>query len=268
VLTTYKLRVPQGVGKLTVVGPSGIQSCLDLMLPIINRKYPVLDVVEVDHDTPQDKLLIRSDHWVIRAYPVYPNGVSEGINEDYVAELLQMFTVQSCRKVLAVAADIVRSAVWESSPGNSSNSPATVCTVLPVPYYFEAVPTMDEIVQLSSGALQDRLGVYKRAFLFTRVGVSSFDTAPVHTSEHWQRMERLCLEHNACGIFDMVRGRSSVSLRIYLTVVVVSGQSLRQHYRVRVQSGHVEYTASPVQAVVCGRRCGRVFRSERHADRA
>lgn len=45
------------------------------MLPIINRKYPVLEVVEVDRDTPPERLTTVTDHWVVRAYPIFPNEV-------------------------------------------------------------------------------------------------------------------------------------------------------------------------------------------------
>lgn len=43
-----------GVAALDVVGPPGIKACIDLMLPFINRKYPVLQVREIDIFQPSD----------------------------------------------------------------------------------------------------------------------------------------------------------------------------------------------------------------------
>lgn len=57
------------------MGPSGLRSSLDLMLPIINRKYPVLEIVEIDHDSSNDSLTTITEHWTIRSYPIYANEV-------------------------------------------------------------------------------------------------------------------------------------------------------------------------------------------------
>ena len=69
------------MGKLTVIGPAGIQSSLDLMLPFINRKYPVIDVVEVDPYTSPKDLLVETDHLVINIKPVF-------VDEVFVEDIL------------------------------------------------------------------------------------------------------------------------------------------------------------------------------------
>jgi hypothetical protein len=45
------------------------------MLPIINRKYPVLEIHEIDHGTEQANLRIQSDHWTINVHPIFVNEV-------------------------------------------------------------------------------------------------------------------------------------------------------------------------------------------------
>lgn len=39
-----------GVGELTVYGPSGLKSLIDVMTPLINRRYPVLKAVEIEEE--------------------------------------------------------------------------------------------------------------------------------------------------------------------------------------------------------------------------
>lgn len=65
----------QGVGNITVIGPPGIKSSIDLMLPFTNRKYPVLDIHEIDHTLSADALTIRTNQLTYNIYPVYSSKV-------------------------------------------------------------------------------------------------------------------------------------------------------------------------------------------------
>jgi hypothetical protein len=65
----------KGIGKLTVVGPSGIKSYLDVMTPFMNRKYPVLDINEVDSLTTKESLLLKLDYLTVNIIPVFANQV-------------------------------------------------------------------------------------------------------------------------------------------------------------------------------------------------
>lgn len=40
------------------------------MLPFTNRKYPALSVLEVDHYTSPEKLVVQTDHFAVRVRPV------------------------------------------------------------------------------------------------------------------------------------------------------------------------------------------------------
>ena len=48
----------QGAGALKVVGPAGLKSYIELMTPFINRKYPELDVIEIDQRSSAEELKI------------------------------------------------------------------------------------------------------------------------------------------------------------------------------------------------------------------
>jgi len=63
------------VGNITVIGPPGIKSSIDLMLPFTNRKYPVLDIHEIDQTSAGDSLSIKTDHLTYNIYPMYSSKV-------------------------------------------------------------------------------------------------------------------------------------------------------------------------------------------------
>jgi hypothetical protein len=45
------------------------------MLPIINRKYPVLEIHEIDHGTELADLRVQSEHWTVNVHPIFVNEV-------------------------------------------------------------------------------------------------------------------------------------------------------------------------------------------------
>ena len=63
------------MGNITVIGPPGIKSSIDLMLPFTNRKYPVLDIHEIDQTSSGDSLSIRTEQLTYNIYPVYSSKV-------------------------------------------------------------------------------------------------------------------------------------------------------------------------------------------------
>lgn len=60
-----------------MIGPSGIKSCIDLMLPFTNRKYPALDIFEIDNATSVEALTITTQQLTIQIQPVYSSEVEE-----------------------------------------------------------------------------------------------------------------------------------------------------------------------------------------------
>lgn len=84
-----------------------------------------------------------------------------------------------------------------------------VCTTFPVPFYFEPTPSLEDVVEQGGAALRSRLGAFQRAFLFSRLGVVSFDSSSIsgcaaNASEQICRLRRLCEAHDACGMVDTV----------------------------------------------------------------
>lgn len=63
------------MGSVKVIGPSGLKSSIDLMLPFTNRKYPALDIVEIEHTTPTALMATQVNHMTINAFPVYASEV-------------------------------------------------------------------------------------------------------------------------------------------------------------------------------------------------
>lgn len=65
--------VSQGAGKLTVIGPPGLKSYIELMTPFINRKYPELIVVEIDSTSPPSELelALALDYIKLQFLPLY-----------------------------------------------------------------------------------------------------------------------------------------------------------------------------------------------------
>lgn len=45
------------------------------MLPFTNRKYPALDILEVDHNTPSEDLTVHTQNMTIHVQPVYASEV-------------------------------------------------------------------------------------------------------------------------------------------------------------------------------------------------
>lgn len=46
------------------------------MLPFTNRKYPALDIVEIEHSTPPALMSTQANQMTINAFPVYASEVS------------------------------------------------------------------------------------------------------------------------------------------------------------------------------------------------
>lgn len=59
------------MGSVTVIGPSGLKSSIDLMLPFTNRKYPALNIVEIEHSSTAASLIIETNQMTVKAFPVY-----------------------------------------------------------------------------------------------------------------------------------------------------------------------------------------------------
>ena len=69
------VNVSQGVGSVTVIGPIGLKSSIDLMLPFTNRKYPALDIVEIENSAPEASKLVQVNQMTVNAFPVYASEV-------------------------------------------------------------------------------------------------------------------------------------------------------------------------------------------------
>jgi hypothetical protein len=89
------------------------------------------------------------------------------------------------------------------------------CTVFPMAHYFEPSLSLESIAEESTTALLGRLQPQQaldRVFLFTPLGVSSFDTTGAEmnsekaaSSGEFGRAEALCRRYHARGIYNTVR---------------------------------------------------------------
>ncbi len=71
-----------GVGELTVYGPSGLKAMIDVMGPLINRRYPIVKVVEVEAEISvvnglwsKDKEELKCTSGCLKVSPIYSSKV-------------------------------------------------------------------------------------------------------------------------------------------------------------------------------------------------
>ena len=117
---------------------------------------------------------------------------------------------------MAIGASIHCHGVTHSPRGEvHSNS---MVSVFPMPYYFEAYPTLED--QVESVVAYGQATFKKKAenvFLFVPLAVSSFDSESEadhnlaeSDTEHFQRLHDVCEKNNASGIMSTVRTFCSV----------------------------------------------------------
>lgn len=92
-----------GVGELTVYGPSGLKSLLDVMTPLINRRYPVLKVVEVEEEFVLEGGLWNADKEdfkgiksIMKILPIYSSKVR------LKSLFILIFSLHSCNDIFRV----------------------------------------------------------------------------------------------------------------------------------------------------------------------
>jgi ribonuclease BN (tRNA processing enzyme) len=68
-----------GTGEVAVYGPTGTKSLLDSMIPFINRKFPILKIIEVEEEI-NSVALLGSHHKdcsaILDLLPIFPTAVS------------------------------------------------------------------------------------------------------------------------------------------------------------------------------------------------
>lgn len=108
-----------GVGELNVYGPVGLKTYLDMMLPFINRKYPVLRVTQVE-----DEMEVKLKCCRLFLSPVHTNDESQ--------------------KVIATAASLypIDDQLLDFQENKSFSS---VIAFIPMPYYFSTTPSPEDI---------------------------------------------------------------------------------------------------------------------------
>lgn len=137
------------------------------------------------------------------------------------------FWLQGSNKVMAIGASIFFNGVSHTYHGDASSN--NMVSVFPMPYYFEAYPTLED--QVESVVDYGQATFKKKAenvFLFVPLAVSSFDNESEadhnlaeSDTEHFQKLHDVCEQHDASGIMSTVRKLSSTFnsfiIAMYLT---------------------------------------------------
>lgn len=162
-----------GIGELKVFGPQGLKAYLQCMTPFINRKYPELQVVEVE-DEQQVKVK---------------------------GALLSFLPVRAAEadKVIAICASVTALDDQSFHFGDDCTGRATA--VLPCAHYFPTVPSVQDMVQWAAkGSLPPIL-------LFSPLSCASFDAGAPEVvdgsagpGERFQELIDLCNSSQAIGV--------------------------------------------------------------------
>lgn len=56
-----------GIERIKVIGPAGLRGLLAMMAPFTNRKYPLIDMVEVE---TQESRSFQLDHFSVKIIPL------------------------------------------------------------------------------------------------------------------------------------------------------------------------------------------------------
>jgi hypothetical protein len=197
----------QGVGEISVYGPSGLSGALNLMLPFINRKYPVLKVIEIDEKKEE-----RIKGGVLSFIPVKAVEVCFVISFDTYS-LLLWFLFQSSR-VLALSFSFTPSDDSSFHFDEPLEKPRVI--YIPCSVYFETHPSIEELNQSFNEGMEDDLS--HRILIFSPL---TSDSQLVHQIESlsspeqlqqwissdnllYQRIAAICEENNCLGFVNMV----------------------------------------------------------------
>eukprot|EP01032_Pedospumella_encystans_P015732 gene15732-17979_t len=237
----------RGVGNITVIGPPGIKSSIDLMLPFTNRKYPVLDIHEIDQTSSGDSLTIRTEQLTYNIYPVYSS--------------------KDCSRVMAIGASIHLNH-FEGAKFRSND----LVSVFPIPYYFESHPAIADLVESTH---EYGLATFKKKannlYLFVPMAVSSFEAttdadfnAPESHTSHFNKLQDLCEKYEANGImatgnlsstqFEFTHAQSMLTVLNSLCKPIFPevAPSLKNAYSMETKVSGVLQFASPMLTVGCG----------------
>jgi hypothetical protein len=194
------------------------------MTPFINRRYPVLNIVEIEFHTPLRDLTITLDHMTFHIAPVRANEVLSlflFIVSKWVVGNLLLCCIQSSEHVIAISATIT------ANPGNDTGCSAphemgtthlvqSAVSFIPLPVYFEAFPSLSTLLEISSersgapGIVSKRSANPNMVCLFIPLAVSSFlpcnlEAATFSPSTSFRQLRQLCYERNSVGIVYAVR---------------------------------------------------------------
>ena len=164
-----------GVANLNVIGPSGLKSCIDLMTPFINRRYPVLNIIEVDKKQVGSSEIVTQEQ-------------NELIGEYFSLRFCPIHASSNTSNVIGIATSIL--------PHLKESVNPVLLTIIPIAAYFDTQPALEELQKWSEEVLSS--GKERKVVLFAPLAVSSvFGEAK---GALFQRLITLCDTVDAIGL--------------------------------------------------------------------
>eukprot|EP01038_Epipyxis_sp_PR26KG_P010783 gene10783-14479_t len=176
-----------GVECIQIIGPTGLKSFLDVMSPLINRKYPRLDVVEIDSmNTNTEETIIEIPYLSIRILPIA--------------------SIQNSTRVIAIAVQVIPNQTDLTSNSIAASKHLTNggyhgVSFLPVSGYFESFPSLSDMAlwAKSLGKKSENINIERSTLLvFIPLAVASIDHNYSLAATH-QLIKDTC-QNRTCGI--------------------------------------------------------------------